>query len=225
MAALATDRGAMPAMTVQATGFGAGSRELDDRPNLTQVVLGDPLAAAPTPGQPVVLLEANLDDVTGEVLAHTLAALLDAGALDAWITPITMKKGRPAHTVHVLADPALAASLTGVLGRETGTLGVRGTRLDRWSLPRHHERVVVDDLSVRVKVSPGRTKAEYDDAAQVAARTGRPLRDVAAEAERRWHERGEQGVPLHLAGDADDDAVDDHHLHDHPHPHPHDDPA
>jgi uncharacterized protein (TIGR00299 family) protein len=225
MAALATDRGAMPAMTVQATGFGAGSRELDDRPNLTQVVLGDPLAAAPTPGQPVVLLEANLDDVTGEVLAHTLAALLDAGALDAWITPITMKKGRPAHTVHVLADPALAASLTGVLGRETGTLGVRGTRLDRWSLPRHHERVVVDDLSVRVKVSPGRIKAEYDDAARVASLTGRPLRDVAAEAERRWHERGEQGVPLHLASDADDDAVDDHHLHDHPHPHPHDDPA
>ena len=62
-------------------------------------------ATAPVPGQPVVLLEANVDDVTGEVLAHAIGALLEAGAHDAWITPIIMKKGRPGHTVSVLADP------------------------------------------------------------------------------------------------------------------------
>lgn len=100
VAALATSYGAMPPMTVVASGFGAGSRELPDRPNLTQVVLGEAIAAPVTDGQPVVLLEANLDDATGEVLAHTVAELLAAGAHDAWITPIIMKKGRPAHTVH-----------------------------------------------------------------------------------------------------------------------------
>ncbi len=234
VAALATEFGPLPDMKVVATGFGAGTRELPDRPNLTQVVLGERTSAPTTAGHPVVLLEANVDDATGETLAHAVGALLDAGALDAWITPIVMKKGRPAHTVHVLADVGLAASLTAVLGRETGTLGVRGQRLERWSLPRHHERVEVDGLSVRVKVSPGRAKAEHDDAARVAAITGRALRDVAAEAERRWHERSEADVPLHLAEPPLDDPADHgHHHHEHPHDHdhphlhdrPHDDPA
>lgn len=200
VAALATSYGAMPPMTVVASGFGAGSRELPDRPNLTQVVLGEAIAAPVTDGQPVVLLEANLDDATGEVLAHTVAELLAAGAHDAWITPIIMKKGRPAHTVHALADPALVRQVIDVLAAETGTLGVRGQRLERWPVPRHHDRVVVDDHSIRVKVSPGRTKAEFDDAAVVAARSGRPVRDVLAEAERRWQDHEDAlGTPLHLA--------------------------
>ena len=73
-------------------------------PNATQVVLGTATTAsvAQRPGQPVVLLEANVDDATGEVLAHAIATLLDAGAHDAWVTPIVMKKGRPAHTVSAL---------------------------------------------------------------------------------------------------------------------------
>jgi uncharacterized protein (TIGR00299 family) protein len=232
VAALASEFGPLPPMTVVATGFGAGSRELQDRPNLTQVVLGEPTALtaasgarASSDGQPVVLLEANVDDVTGEVLAHTVQALVDAGAHDAWITPILMKKGRPAHTVAVLADVSLVAQLTAVLGSETGTLGVRAHQIERWTLPRHIERVVVDELSVRVKVSPGRVKAEYDDAARVASITGRPLREVAAEAERRWHERAAADVPLHLAEpESDPDpATDEPPGHGHPssHPHPH----
>jgi uncharacterized protein (TIGR00299 family) protein len=232
MAALASDFGPLPPMTVVATGFGAGSRELPDRPNLTQVVLGEPVrssADAGSPagidGQPVVLIEANVDDVTGEVLAHAVQALLDAGAHDAWVTPIVMKKGRPAHTVHALADVALVAQLTAVVGRETGTLGVRAHQIERWTLPRHTERVVVGDLSVRVKVSPGRVKAEYDDVARVASRTGRPVREVAAEAERQWHERGASDVPLHLAESEppSDRSPDEPIGHDHPssHPHPH----
>src|SRR5690606_27377 len=107
-------------------------KELPDRPNLTQVVLGKPADARPVDGQPVVLLEANVDDATGEVLAHSVAALLDAGAHDAWITPIVMKKGRPAHTVSALADPALARQVAQVLVAQTGSLGVRGQHLERW---------------------------------------------------------------------------------------------
>jgi hypothetical protein len=186
VAGLATTFGALPPMTVVATGFGAGTRELPDRPNLTQVVIGEPAAERAVEGQPVVLLEANVDDATGEVLAHAVAQLLSAGAHDAWISPIVMKKGRPAHTVHALCDPALVTQVTGVLAAETGSLGVRGSRLERWPSSRDHERVLVGDHSVRVKVSPGRVKAEFDDAARLAARTGRPVREVLAEAEATW---------------------------------------
>lgn len=186
MAALASGFGPLPPMTVAAAGFGAGARELDGRPNLTQVVLGEPLDAPAADGQPVVLLEANLDDATGEVLAHSVAALLDAGAHDAWITPIVMKKGRPAHTVSVLCDPALVEQLTAVLAAETGTLGVRGTRLERWPSARTEGRVAVGDRSVRVKVSPGRVKVEFDDAARVAERDDRPVREVLVDAEAAW---------------------------------------
>lgn len=187
MAGTATSFGALPRMQVVATGFGAGTRELEDRPNLTQVVIGEAATAEPVEGQPVVLLEANVDDATGEVLAHSLARLLDAGAHDAWITPIVMKKGRPAHTVHALCDTALVVQITGVLAAETGTLGVRGSRLERWPTTRDHGRVLVDDRSVRVKVSAGRVKAEFDDAAEAATHSGRPVRDVLAEAEATWH--------------------------------------
>src|SRR6202011_1046995 len=105
--------GAMPSMRIEATGFGGGSNDLDGLPNMTQVVIGEslriPAAGAGslvTPGQPVVLLETNVDDASGEVLAHSLAALLDAGAHDAWITPAIMKKGRPPNVVSGLGGPA-----------------------------------------------------------------------------------------------------------------------
>lgn len=185
LAALVTGWGPMPPLTIETTGFGAGTRELDARPNLLQAVIGE-RAAALAAGQPVVLLEVNVDDATGEVLAHSVAALVDAGAHDAWITPIVMKKGRPAHTVSVLADVALADQLSGVLTAETGSLGVRGQRFERWPGPRQGAEVTVDDLPIRVKVSPGRVKVEQADAARVAARTGRPLREVLARAEAAW---------------------------------------
>lgn len=240
MAALAGRFGAMPAMTVGATGFGAGSREIDGRPNLTQVVLGEPAAAEVGDGQPVLLLEANVDDATGEVLAHAVSALLAAGAHDAWLTPILMKKGRPAHTVHALVDPALSAQVVDVLVRETGTLGVRGQRIERWPAARRIDHVLVDDLAVRVKVSPGRVKAEFDDTVRVAERAGRPVREVLAEAEARWRDEHPGGeVTLlavsdtpgaeGLAADADaplavpTDIGSATSLHTHGHDHPHDD--
>ncbi|MGI8757199.1 MAG: nickel pincer cofactor biosynthesis protein LarC [Acidimicrobiales bacterium] len=211
VAALATSYGALPPMTVVASGFGAGTRELDDRPNLTQVVIGEPAEARITDGQPVVLVEANVDDATGEVLSHAIGALLGVGAHDAWVTPIVMKKGRPAHTVHALTDPARLAAVRTVLSAETGTLGVRATHLERWPASRHHDRVLVDDLSVRVKVTPGRVKAEFDDAARVAQRTGRPVREIIARAEATWQRQQEDAdgraepprVDLHEAGPDD----------------------
>jgi uncharacterized protein (DUF111 family) len=177
-------------MTIEASGFGAGSADLDGRPNLTQVVVGSRTGATvERDGQPVVLLEANVDDATGEQLAHAVAQLMAAGAHDAWLTPILMKKGRPAHTVHVLADLAQVDELRAVLVRETGTLGVRGSTLTRWPEARRLEEVAVDGHAVRVKVAGGRVKAEHDDVAAAARALGLPLREVARRAEQARHDR------------------------------------
>jgi uncharacterized protein (TIGR00299 family) protein len=192
LAATVTGWGPMPAMQVEAAGFGAGTRDLEGLPNLLQVVIGQTVAqetARAQPGQPVTLLEVNVDDATGETLAHTVAALMDAGALDAWITPILMKKGRPAHTVSVLADSAQADHVAHVLVTETGSLGVRGETLERWPAARIQGQVEVEGVPVRVKVGAGRVKVEHDDAARAARRTGLPLREVVSRAEEAWRRR------------------------------------
>jgi hypothetical protein len=182
LGALASEFGTMPPMRVMASGFGAGDRELDQRPNLTQVVVGTRIESRQS-GQPVVLLEANVDDVTGETLGHAIGVLLEAGAHDAWVTPIVMKKGRPAHVVSALVDPAGVGAVSAVMVRETGTLGVRGTTLERWPQPRTTLEVEVDGYRLRTKVAAGRIKVEHDDAARLARRTGLPLREVVARAE------------------------------------------
>lgn len=222
--------GALPAMRIEASGFGAGDRELEGRPNTTQVVLGARDVAL-APGQPVVQLEANVDDATGETLAHALTALLDAGAHDAWITPVLMKKGRPAHTVHALADVALAEQVARVLVAETGTFGVRGHRLERWPVARQMDEVEVDGRAVRVKVSAGRVKVEHDDAARVAQLAGRPLREVVSLAEEAWRRKRGLTSARHAPGRDGGDGDPHHGEHAHPHAHPHgdaddhDDPA
>lgn len=191
--ALVSGWGPLPAMTIVGSGYGAGARELSERVNAVQLVVGDATVADPTgtgDGQPMVELAVNVDDATGEQLAHALAQLMDAGAADAWLTPIIMKKGRPGHVVTVLADQALVPALSTVLTTETGSLGVRSRPVDRWPTARHFDSVDVDGHPVRIKVTPARTKVEHDDAAEVAKRTGRPLREVvslAEEAARRRH--------------------------------------
>lgn len=195
LAALATGWGALPAMTITSSGFGAGSRELDDLPNMTQVVVGTATERSTTSGQPVMLLEANIDDATGETLAHAVAALMAAGAHDAWITPILMKKGRPAHTVSVLTDAALAAQLADVLRRETGTLGVRGGIMERWPSARMLDEVEVVGQRVRLKIADGRVKVEHDDAAAAAEASGLPLREVVSRAEEAWRRREDPSDP------------------------------
>ena len=206
LAATATGWGALPRMTVEAIGYGAGSRDLDGLPNVTQVVLGQPTvvsdAAEPgrTPGQPVVLVETNVDDATGETLAHAVTSLLEAGAHDAWVTPVVMKKGRPGHTVSALVDPALATSVGRVLLAATGSLGLRGQTLERWPAARTEAEVDVDGVPVRVKVSPGRAKIEHDDAVRAARRTGLPLREVVSRAEAAWRRRQAARGPEDDAG-------------------------
>ncbi len=206
LAAMVVGWGPMPPMRVEASGFGAGDAELEDRPNLTQVVIGARSSQLES-GQPVILLEVNVDDATGETLAHTIGALLEAGAHDAWVTPIVMKKGRPAHTVSALADVALSAQVADVLTAETGSLGVRGHHLDRWPTSRDVSKVEVGGRPVRVKVSAGRVKVEHDDAARIARQTGLPLREVVSLAEEAWRRHGRSTEPG--PDDPDDDPDDD----------------
>lgn len=187
---LADGWGPMPALRVNATGFGAGTNDTERLPNLTQVVVGTPLdqgASVPVgDGQPVTLVEVNVDDVTGETLAHCIAALIEAGAHDAWVTPIVMKKGRPAHTVSALTDVATARQVADVLTSETGSLGIRGTTLTRWPAPRSLDEVTVAGMVIHVKLTDGRVKVEHDDAARVARSSGLPLREVVSRAEEAW---------------------------------------
>ncbi len=189
MTALADEFGPMPALTVQSVGYGAGSADIPGRPNVVQVVVGSEPAVnlTPQPGQPVQLFETNVDDATGEVIAHTIAALLAAGAHDAWASPIVMKKGRPAHTVHALCDPARAAEVSAVLVRETGSLGLRGTLLQRWPQQRDEHTVHVQGHAIGVKVTAGRMKVEHDDAAAAARALGMPLREVLRQATEAAH--------------------------------------
>ncbi|HEV8115682.1 MAG TPA: nickel insertion protein, partial [Acidimicrobiales bacterium] len=133
-------------------------------------------------------------------------AMLAAGAVDAWITPSTMKKGRPGNVVSALCDGALAAQVAAVLAEETGSLGVRVTRVERVAADRRLEEVEVGGVAVRVKVSPGRVKAEFDDAAHAARVLGRPAREVVQLAEETWRRRdrspaaGRQLLPPPEAG-------------------------
>ncbi|HTX62580.1 MAG TPA: nickel pincer cofactor biosynthesis protein LarC [Acidimicrobiales bacterium] len=178
--------GAMPAMTVRGSGYGAGTAELDTLPNCTQVVVGEAAGVRVGPGQPVTALEVNLDDATGEQLAMAVATLLDGGALDAWVTPVVMKKGRPGHTVQVLCDPARAEALAEVVRRTTGSFGVRAVQGERWPESRRVEEVHVEGQPVRMKVGLERVKAEPEDVARVAAATGLHAREVASLAEEAW---------------------------------------
>ena len=209
LAATAAGYGPLPGLALEATGYGAGSKEVEGLPNCTQVVLGRRLLKAgdgggaegpATGGQPLLLLEANLDDATGEQLADAVEALLAAGAADAWVTPVLMKKGRPGQVVSVLADTALAPELRALLGAETGSLGVRVSPVGRFASERRFEQVEVGGSPVRVKVSPGRAKAEHDDARAVARAQGLPVREVVARAEQAWRLRADPEVPPEDAG-------------------------
>lgn len=204
LAANAVGWGNMPAMTIEASGFGAGDRELPDRPNVTQVIIGS-AAAVLADGQPITLVEANVDDATGETLADAIAMMLEAGAADAWLTPIVMKKGRPAYTVSALADAAVAEQVAAVMRAETGTLGVRARVINRWPSAREMDRVEVHGRAIRVKVSPGRTKVEHDDAARAARHLGIPVREVVSLAEEASRRGRLQSAPEPEPPSPDDD--------------------
>lgn len=200
---LAATQGPLPPMTVARVGHGAGSKKLEHGPNVLRVILGRTReqvgAGPPTTGTrpeteetmpeegpsegAIVELQTNLDDVSPEVVAHTLAMARDAGAVDAWSVPAYMKKGRPGVVVHALVEPTAEEDVVDSLFRESGTLGIRRYPVSRWLATRGAVGVKVDGVVVAVKW--GRWKgrlvslaAEYEDAVRAARETGLPVRDV-----------------------------------------------
>lgn len=177
--------GPLPQMTVDAIGHGAGSRD-GDVPNVVRALVGEMVGAEPGPSV-ALLIETNLDDLAPEMLPHVVESLIEAGAQDAWITPIVMKKGRPAFTLSVLADPERRTDLIDLVYRETGTLGMRVVPVDKPTLARKWISVEVEGHQLRVKLGlrDGEITSmapEYEDARRVARITGLPLKEVHARA-------------------------------------------
>jgi uncharacterized protein (TIGR00299 family) protein len=177
-----------PPMRLVAQGFGAGTREHADRPNVLRVLLGEPLGQAlPAAVGEVVLVAANIDDMNPQLVEPLMAALFAAGALDVWCTPITMKKGRPALEVSVLSPPAALADVERAFFANSSTLGLRRQVMQRTVLDRAHATVATPYGDVRVKVASragellGATP-EFEDCRKLALRQGVPVRKVVAEA-------------------------------------------
>lgn len=187
VATTAKEFGPLPAMKVDAIGYGAGQKEFD-HPNLLRVLIGE----STDQGQAVerdtiVLLETNLDDLPGESIAFCVERLWEAGALDVSLTPIQMKKGRPGILLAVQSRPELANRLEDILFRETTTLGVRRQTLSRHVLPRERAEVQTSFgpvLGVVAKLPDGtrRFSPEYDDCRRIATERGISLADVQSEA-------------------------------------------
>lgn len=179
LAACADAYGPCPPMTPRVTGTGAGTRDIGV-PNVCQLILGDPAREQALDTECVTLLETNVDHLSGEAVADAIGRLLAQGALDAWATPITMKKGRPALLLSVLAPgtPDDAAQLAERIVAFTGTLGVRTQQLERFAVPRDVAAIDTPWGPVRVKVGAGRMRPEADDVARVAGELSQPYREV-----------------------------------------------
>ncbi len=165
--------GPMPPLVCERVGYGAGSRQLD-RPNVVRVVLGHEVGGRDEGTGAALVLETTVDDLPGELVPPVLDALRAAGASDAWARPVLMKKGRPGLEIACIADPARGKALRAVLFRETTTLGVRGTIVDKWALARDWTTVDVEGQAVRLKIGlldgeVVNVAPEYTDCAAAAA--------------------------------------------------------
>ena len=173
-------------MAPERVGWGAGTANLADRPNVLRAVLGAPLAPAARAAagsDTHVVLEANLDDASGELLGAAIESLLAEGALDAWATPITMKKGRPAFSLSLLARAEDADRLSSSLLRETTSIGVRRYGVSRVERPRRIVDVETPYGRIPVKIAEGpfgppQVKPELDACIAAAHAHGVPLREV-----------------------------------------------
>jgi pyridinium-3,5-bisthiocarboxylic acid mononucleotide nickel chelatase len=182
MGAHAVDSARWPSMKPEHTGWGAGTADLPDRPNLLRVVLGEPSRTAENRHSHVVL-EANIDDATGELLATCVDTLLAEGALDAWTAPLTMKKGRPGHLLGAIVPAARADEIANVILRESTSLGVRRHPVDRVERPRRIENVTTPFGAIPVKVAggpfgPPQRKPELDACLAAARAHHVPVRQV-----------------------------------------------
>jgi pyridinium-3,5-bisthiocarboxylic acid mononucleotide nickel chelatase len=188
VAAVVDDFGPPPPLALAAVGYGAGTRELDDRPNVLRVLVGAPLGQKAEPAAAeVVRVEANLDDMSPELVGPLVEALLAAGAVDAWSAPIVMKKGRPALEVTALAPPDALGAVQRAFFLNSTTLGVRTQPMARAVLARAFERVATPWGAVRVKLGAldGEllgAKPELEDCLRLASKAGVPVRAVHAAA-------------------------------------------
>lgn len=187
---LADEFGALPAMRMECTGYGAGSRDGKTRPNVLRVILGESSGDGELEDQ-VVLLETNLDDATGEQIGHASERLFAAGAFDVFTTPITMKKNRPGVLLSVLAPLDKHGECERVLFAETTTFGIRWQVQSRCKLRRRIETVTTafGDIRVKLGLRDGdviRVAPEYDDCSTAAAKHGVSLDVVMDVARRAW---------------------------------------
>jgi uncharacterized protein (TIGR00299 family) protein len=180
LAAMVDRWGSIPAGRLAASSRGAGGRDPGTHPNVLTALLVEPATASGA--VTAVVLATNLDDATPEIIGHTLQRLLDAGADDAWVVPIGMKKSRPGHELRVLCSPSLATPLRELVLSETGTLGVRAEAVTKHVAERVFRSVEVRGHTVRLKVGPHGVKPEHDDLVAVSEATGVPVRRLAQEA-------------------------------------------
>ena len=187
LAALADTFGPMPALRVQAIGYGAGDRDYTEHANVVRVMIGEGSGA--TESTTVAVMEANIDDASPQVIAYAAERLLAAGALDALVIPAQMKKGRPGVVLQVMAAPEKREEMIGILFRETTTLGVRFHEAERRVQPREWDAVETSHGPVRIKLSPTGFAPEYEDARRIASEAGVPLKEVLAEATSKYLKR------------------------------------
>jgi len=184
LAATVDEWGALPAMEVAGVGWGAGERELPDRPNLLRVVAG--VARAARAGEGAFVVEANVDDQSPELTATLIEKLMQAGARDAWLQPVVMKKGRPGLIVGALVDGDRREAVARALLVESSTIGVRAHAVERAVLDRRTVEVDTPWGKVAVKVAGDgadlNAAPEYESCRAVAERAGVPLKRIYAEA-------------------------------------------
>lgn len=181
LASWADSFGPMPRMRLGDVGYGAGKSDLE-WPNVLRVISGVQLDAGRSEIS-TELIETNIDDMSPELVPYVIERVLDAGALDAWTTPVQMKKGRIGTLLSVLIERGASQPVLDVIFRETTTFGVRVSGVDREILDRKTVEIDVEGHLVRVKVGYLRgdvvsTSPEYEDAAEVARATGRPLKEI-----------------------------------------------
>jgi len=190
----ATAFGPLPRMTVGTIGYGAGSRDFPDAPNVLRVVCGEEQPVNDAAPSRVSVIEAEIDDMTPQLFGVVMDALLAAGALDVFYTSVQMKKNRPGTLLTVIASPGRRAALTGLIFRETTTIGVRYRESEREVLDRETVVVSTPVGPIRVKVARQRGEVlnvspEFDDCVRAAKATGRPVKEVQALAVRAFHDR------------------------------------
>ena len=190
---------AFPEMTIEKSGYGAGTREFPGLPNVVRLTIGEaaPKLATKTTSEIVTVLEANLDDLNPQVFGYVMDRLLEEGALEAFGVPVQMKKSRPGTLLTVLCKPEDASKLTRLIFTETTTLGVRRRDEVRQTLARRWENVRTQWGEVRIKIASMNGTVtnyapEYEDCRRIATEHHVPLKTVMQEASREYLGKGEK---------------------------------